>query len=83
MAEAAVVGVPDAIRDEAVKAVVVLGRGATATVEELEAHCAERLAPFKVPTVWSLRDELPRNSLGKIEYRRLRDEAAEEMEAVL
>ena len=83
VAEAAVVGVSDAIRDEAVKAVVVLGRGASATVEELEQHCAARLAPFKVPTVWSLRDELPRNSLGKVEYRRLRDEAADEMEAVL
>ena len=83
VAEAAVVGAPDAIRDEAVRPSSCSARGATTTVEQLEAHCAERLAPFKVPTVWSLRDELPRNSLGKIEYRRLRDEAAEEMEAVL
>jgi crotonobetaine/carnitine-CoA ligase len=83
VAEAAVVGVPDAIRDEAVKAVVVLQPGARTTPEELELHCAGRLAPFKVPTLWSLRDELPRNSLGKVEYRRLRDEAAEQVEAVL
>ena len=83
VAEAAVVGVPDAIRDEAVKAVVVLVPGSTASTEELERHCAAHLAPFKVPTVWALQDELPRNALGKIEYRRLRDEAAEQMEAVL
>jgi crotonobetaine/carnitine-CoA ligase len=83
VAEAAVVGVPDAIRDEAVKAVVVLAPGATTTAEELALHSAARLAPFKVPTVWSLRDELPRNSLGKVEYRRLREESTEHAEAVL
>jgi crotonobetaine/carnitine-CoA ligase len=75
VAEAAVVGVPDPIRDEAVKAFVVLAEGATTTDEELARHCSERLAPFKVPTLWSVRDELPRNSLGKIEHRRLREEA--------
>jgi crotonobetaine/carnitine-CoA ligase len=80
VAEAAVVGVPDPIRDEAVKAVVVLAPAAAATVEELESWCAERLAPFKVPTVWSVRDELPRSSLGKVEYRRLRQEAGEPAE---
>jgi len=73
VAEAAVVAVPDPIRDEAVKAFVVLAPGAKPTVEELTAYCAERLAPFKVPTVWSLEAELPRNALGKVEYRRLRE----------
>jgi len=72
--EAAVVGVPDELRDEAVKAFVVVSPGAT--VEELAAYCAERLAPFKVPTLWSLERELPRNALGKIEYRRLREGVA-------
>jgi carnitine-CoA ligase len=73
VAEAAVVAVPDPIRDEAVKAFVVPAPGAKPTIEELTAHCAERLAPFKVPTLWSLETELPRNALGKVEYRRLRE----------
>jgi crotonobetaine/carnitine-CoA ligase len=71
VAEVAVVGVPDEIRDEAVKAFVVPEPGTKPAPEELAAYCAERLAPFKVPTEWSLETELPRNALGKIEYRQL------------
>jgi crotonobetaine/carnitine-CoA ligase len=73
VAEAAVVGVPDPIRDEAVKAFVVPEPGTRPTADELTAHCAARLAAFKVPTLWSFEAELPRNALGKVEYRRLRE----------
>ena len=51
--------------------------GATATVEELEAHCRERLAGFKVPKAVVLLDELPRSSSGKIQKFQLRVEYAE------
>jgi crotonobetaine/carnitine-CoA ligase len=78
VAEAAVVGVPDPIRDEAVKAFVVPEPSTKPTIDELAAHCAERLAPFKVPTLWSLQPELPRNALGKVEYRRLLEHAPAE-----
>lgn len=53
---AAVVGVPDEIRGEEVKAYVVAPEAAP---EELEAWCRERLAGFKVPRFWELRDDLP------------------------
>lgn len=76
IAHAAVIAVPDAIRDEAVKAFVVLEPGVTLTEEEVAAHCSGRLAAFKVPTVIEFRDALPMTSIGKIEKRRLREEAA-------
>jgi long-chain acyl-CoA synthetase len=65
--DAAVVGVPHKVLGEEVKAVVQLKPGATATVEALRAHCADRLADFKVPAQVDLRDEpLPRNPAGKV-----------------
>ena len=65
--DAAVVGVPHKVLGEEVKAVVQLKPGSTATAEELRAHCAARLANFKVPEYVELRDEpLPRNPAGKV-----------------
>jgi long-chain acyl-CoA synthetase len=65
--DAAVVGVPHKVLGEEVKAVVQLKPGASATVETLRAHCADRLADFKVPVYVELRDEpLPRNPAGKV-----------------
>ena len=50
------VGVPDEIRGEEVKAYVV---APGADPEELDAWCRERLAGFKVPRFWEFRDDLP------------------------
>src|SRR5207237_3513176 len=47
--DAAVIGVPDAVRDEAIKAYVVLREGHPATADELIAWCRARLARFRVP----------------------------------
>ena len=81
VAEVAVVGVSDPIRDEAVKAFVVLIPGSSATVADLECHCSERLAGFKVPTEWALRDALPKTSIGKIERKLLRAESEDRVGA--
>lgn len=64
--EAAVVGVPDQIFGELVKACVVLKNGETADAEEIQRHCSERLADYKVPKFIQFYESLPRNAAGKI-----------------
>jgi long-chain acyl-CoA synthetase len=74
--ESAVVGVPDEKRGETVKAFVSLRAGAEVTVEELIAHCRERMAAYKYPRQIEVIDELPKTVTGKILRRELRDQAA-------
>lgn len=66
---AAVVGVPDEIRGEEVKAYVV-APGVSA--EQLARWCAERLAAFKVPSLWEFRDDLPLTASHRVEKAKLR-----------
>ena len=72
IAEAAVIGVLDPIRDQAVKAFVRLESGARLTEEEVRAHCEERLAAFKVPSIIEFVDDFPRTCSMKIEKKLLR-----------
>jgi crotonobetaine/carnitine-CoA ligase len=65
--DAAVVGVPDPIRDQAIRAYVILKEGAAATTADLAAFCRERLSAFKVPETIELRASFPRTSVGKIQ----------------
>jgi long-chain acyl-CoA synthetase len=72
--EAVVAGVPDAYRGENVKAFVVRKAGQSVTAEQLEAHCREHLAAFKVPRLYEFRDSLPKSAVGKVLRRVLQDE---------
>ena len=69
---AAVIGVPDEVRGEEVAAYVVAPE---ASAEELSAWCAERLAGFKVPSIWRFRDDLPLTASLRVEKAALRAEA--------
>jgi fatty-acyl-CoA synthase len=74
VADAAVVGIPDDRWGEVGVAFVVLEPSAAAAEDELLAHCASRLARFKVPKAVHFVDEIPRNSMGKIQKPELRSE---------
>ncbi len=53
------------------------GAGAPApSSSEVERHCRERLAAFKVPSTWEVVDELPKTSTGKIDKKPLRERCA-------
>lgn len=69
--EVGVGGIPDPHRGETVKAWVVVKPGETLTEEELKAFCKEHLAPYKVPTHYEFRTELPKTTVGKILRREL------------
>jgi len=73
--EAAVVGVRDERAGEAVRAILVRAPGSTVTEEEVRAHCAARLARFKVPSQIAFVDDLPRTPTGKVARRRLAEQA--------
>jgi acyl-CoA synthetase (AMP-forming)/AMP-acid ligase II len=74
VAEAAVVGIPDAEWGEAVAAAVVLRPGAVASEAALQQWVRDRLRSTRTPQVIQIRDELPYNETGKLLRRVIRDE---------
>lgn len=75
VSEAAAIGVPDAYRGEAPKAFVVLkpGMEGKVTQEEILDFLKERLAKFKLPREVAFLSELPKNAVGKILRRELKE----------
>jgi long-chain acyl-CoA synthetase len=64
--ECAVIGVPDRVCGEEVKAVVVLRPNQRATKEELLLWCRQSLASYKCPQQVEFRERLPRSVTGKV-----------------
>jgi acyl-CoA synthetase (AMP-forming)/AMP-acid ligase II len=66
VAEAAVVGAPDALKGEVPVAWVVARPGCRPAPEVLAAFCRERMPPYQVPASFTLIEALPRNEAGKL-----------------
>ena len=76
--DAAVVGHKDPRKGEVVKAFVVLKPNVQWDEERLREYCAEHLAKYKQPKIFEhCKDDLPRNFLGKVLHRELREVEAE------
>jgi acyl-CoA synthetase (AMP-forming)/AMP-acid ligase II len=67
--DAIVVGLPDERWGERVTAVVALRPGASASSEDLQAHCRNHVARYKVPKSMHFVDQVPRQPSGKPDYR--------------
>jgi long-chain acyl-CoA synthetase len=72
VAEAAVVGEPDAEKGEVIRALVV-PRNGSLDLAALEQHCARHLGKQKRPRKIEVVAELPKNFLGKVQRRKVRD----------
>jgi len=66
VAEAAVVGIPDEVRGEIIRACISLKNGETATEEEIRHFCMEHMIGYKVPRQIIFLDSLPKTAAGEI-----------------
>jgi long-chain acyl-CoA synthetase len=80
VAEVCVGGIPDPRQMEAVKAWIVLKEGQTATPEELQKFCRQKLTGYKVPRYIEFRKDLPKTFVGKVLRRVLQDEEKSKQE---
>jgi long-chain acyl-CoA synthetase len=71
--EVGVTGAPDPLTQERVVAFIVLRDGHVATPEELRLFAGRRLADYKLPEEFHFLDQLPKNPVGKVQRRALRE----------
>ncbi|UCH95286.1 MAG: AMP-binding protein [Candidatus Aminicenantes bacterium] len=71
--ESAVIGIPDALKGERVMAVVVAESEEKPGIKQLKKHCRNKLANYQCPVHFEMIKELPRNTMGKILKRKLKE----------
>jgi len=76
VAEAAVIGLPDNVFGEEICAVIQLKRGIEASGDEIRHHLARHVTKFKVPRHVVFQPALPKNAVGKILKRAIREQLA-------
>ncbi|MHB8355153.1 MAG: AMP-binding protein, partial [Vulcanimicrobiaceae bacterium] len=77
--DVAVIGVPDERYGEQICAWVVVGEGAALTADEIKAHCAGKIAHYKIPYYVKFVDDLPMTVTGKIQKFKMREISAREL----
>jgi long-chain acyl-CoA synthetase len=71
--EAAVIGIPDPLQGERLVAYIILRPNTNVTTEELVSFCRQYLAEYKVPSQIEFVNVLPKNMLGKVLRKDLRN----------
>ena len=79
---ASVIGIPHPYKMEVPKAFVVLKKGYKLDdnlKEDLIIHCKKNLAVYSVPKEYEALDKLPKTMVGKVDFKKLKEEAMKEM----
>ena len=71
--DAAVVGVPDPVMGEEVKAFLVLKKDQAATEQDIIDYCQQHLGKYKCPKHIEFIENIPRNPIGKVLRKELRE----------
>jgi long-chain acyl-CoA synthetase len=77
--EAAVIGIPDKLRGQAICAYIVPEDGGPRDKRMVRKYLLSRVAAYKVPKEFIFCDQLPRNNTGKVLKQVLREQALEKL----
>ena len=65
-----VLGIPDEKHGEEVASIIVLKDGIS--LETIKQHCSKQMSSYKIPRLWRLEKEIPRNAMGKVSKKSLK-----------